>query len=63
MCIKTGYRRYKIGSLMQSCPSLMIFASVTQFHVYLQCWVNARLAECLHRFSNVEAVVAAIRRL
>ena len=33
----------------------MIFASATQFYIYL--WVNARLVQCLNRFLNVKALL------
>ena len=39
----------------------MIFALVSQFHIYLP-WVNARLAKCISGVINVKVLVGAFNQ-
>ena len=39
----------------------MIFALVSQFHIYLP-WVNARLAKCISSVINVKVLVGAFNQ-
>ena len=49
-----------VSKVSYSCPSLMIIALVSQFHVYLL-W-GQHLAQCLNSVLNVKALVGAFNQ-